>query len=968
MRVKNWKSFYKKEYIWDTIGQWCGIGFLWYAVYSMMQEVFPGFVEASFVETFGKTEVLLWLSLLWLGSNHSLNLNMNMNLNGKNNSKKWKLLCVPAGIVILIGYGCIHAKELFTGAVGMLKIYLDEWNAYYGTAVFIAAGDPAYASMALCFMAMLVWGLIWLLSGLLKQKALLGLFPVVFLSLELLVGLSPKGSALLCIFFGVMCLVHLGGTESRRKLFIAAALAGCVLVSKFAFADSMEELGSAGKKQEVLQWQDAFLETNFKDIFSKNILFQNMLSIDYHFPMEPLGNQTPVYQGELLLEIKTDKRPSYNMYFKGFHGTTYKNSIWSTDDHAFETVCRENSYSQKELAEYLFEMPYEALSRYHSEHGDDSVEQKYEIHYMGSSGDVAYVPYFSKWDLLKEDVVLKGDYLLKKAVGTKDLLVNVLQDIKAVDIPIVMDEVYEMYAIEADDAKRKILNQLALAYCKNEVQFAFLEDAAEALLEEDTADGINSKRLYYADKVKNYLSERMSYSLILDELPKGADPVEYAVTQGREGYCMHFASAAVMILRELGVPSRYVSGYVVVPSDFEISVQGYKAEVTDYAAHAWVEIYLDNIGWIPYEMTPGYTNTSNVPTKEDADWYEEQSEERKEMLEQNELGQEGAEETQTPEDFDSEENDGDDSGHTGDGTEDGIENGIEDGIEDAVTEESSSTDVNADGEDSKNNESAITDTNNQDGTHMGNADMPDKNREKWQKGIAALVFVLLLIAGGYFGLRKWFLYCENILQKEVNRNFTRRAVKHINHRIYGLLRWRFRWEFGQKFRCKSGLQKGFWTDAQMEEKLIEYYDCVEKEDWKRYMDTKKQVLGITAYNGGIAIKEKDVKTFLLDNYKIRILVYNKLYVNEAGESKTFIPDGVVTAVAGNVNMLGTVWYGTTPEERSGDLEKGTLSIVNTGVSIYTYTTEHPVNTHCVVSEIVLPSYENMDSVFVMKVA
>lgn len=141
--------------------------------------------------------------------------------------------------------------------------------------------------------------------------------------------------------------------------------------------------------------------------------------------------------------------------------------------------------------------------------------------------------------------------------------------------------------------------------------------------------------------------------------------------------------------------------------------------------------------------------------------------------------------------------------------------------------------------------------------------------------------------------------------------------------------------------------------------------------WKKCVnaeDTKKQVLGITAYNGGIAIKEKDVKAFLLDNYKIQILVYNKLYVNEAGESKTFIPDGVVTAIAGNVNMLGTVWYGTTPEERSGNLETGTLSIVNTGVSIYTYTTEHPVNTHCVVSEIVLPSYENMDSVFVMKVA
>lgn len=144
-----------------------------------------------------------------------------------------------------------------------------------------------------------------------------------------------------------------------------------------------------------------------------------------------------------------------------------------------------------------------------------------------------------------------------------------------------------------------------------------------------------------------------------------------------------------------------------------------------------------------------------------------------------------------------------------------------------------------------------------------------------------------------------------------------------------------------------------------------------KKTWKQLVnaeDTKKQVLGITAYTGGIAIKEADVKAFLADNYDIEILVYNKRFLDESGESKTFIPDGVVSGISGSINSLGTVWYGTTPEERSGNLATGSLAIVNTGVSIYTYTTDHPINTHCVVSEIVLPSYENMDSVFVMKVS
>lgn len=144
-----------------------------------------------------------------------------------------------------------------------------------------------------------------------------------------------------------------------------------------------------------------------------------------------------------------------------------------------------------------------------------------------------------------------------------------------------------------------------------------------------------------------------------------------------------------------------------------------------------------------------------------------------------------------------------------------------------------------------------------------------------------------------------------------------------------------------------------------------------KKTWKQLVnaeDTHKQVQGILAYQNGIMLKDNDVKEYLLANYGITVLVYNKLYLDETGTSHTFIPDGVITGISGSVNQLGTVWYGTTPEMRSGNLSTGNLSIVNTGVSIYTYTTPHPVNTHCVVSEIVLPSYENMDSVFVMKVA
>lgn len=107
-------------------------------------------------------------------------------------------------------------------------------------------------------------------------------------------------------------------------------------------------------------------------------------------------------------------------------------------------------------------------------------------------------------------------------------------------------------------------------------------------------------RLTAARYVAEVLSRECRYDLNTPQPPAGADFVEYFLTDSRQGYCMHFATAATLMLRELGVPARYVDGYVT-----EVK-SGQTANVTDSAAHAWVEIYLPDLGWYPVEVTPGY--------------------------------------------------------------------------------------------------------------------------------------------------------------------------------------------------------------------------------------------------------------------------------------------------------------------------------------------------------------------------
>lgn len=77
----------------------------------------------------------------------------------------------------------------------------------------------------------------------------------------------------------------------------------------------------------------------------------------------------------------------------------------------------------------------------------------------------------------------------------------------------------------------------------------------------------------------------------------------------KTGYCIHFASAAVMMFRSMGVPARYAEGYFVDEEDI-IEEKGttVEYEVTDKSAHAWVEIYQEGLGWVPVEVTPGTEN------------------------------------------------------------------------------------------------------------------------------------------------------------------------------------------------------------------------------------------------------------------------------------------------------------------------------------------------------------------------
>ncbi|MGY1593737.1 transglutaminaseTgpA domain-containing protein [Geodermatophilus sp. SYSU D00708] len=97
---------------------------------------------------------------------------------------------------------------------------------------------------------------------------------------------------------------------------------------------------------------------------------------------------------------------------------------------------------------------------------------------------------------------------------------------------------------------------------------------------------------YFTDRDNGFV-----YSLSTAPGTTGDDLVDFL--RLRRGYCEQYAGAMAVLVRAAGVPARVVLGYTpgtVQPDGSRL--------VTSDDAHAWVEVYFDDLGWIPFDPTP----------------------------------------------------------------------------------------------------------------------------------------------------------------------------------------------------------------------------------------------------------------------------------------------------------------------------------------------------------------------------
>lgn len=131
-----------------------------------------------------------------------------------------------------------------------------------------------------------------------------------------------------------------------------------------------------------------------------------------------------------------------------------------------------------------------------------------------------------------------------------------------------------------------------------------------------------------AQQIITYFDKNYHYTLRPGYYYGNPDYITHFLLESKKGYCAHFASAAAMLFRQMGIPARYVEGYafpyaavvengeLVEGADYDDYYRGFseigetaliQIEIPDAYAHAWVEIFDSERGWIVVDPTPAST-------------------------------------------------------------------------------------------------------------------------------------------------------------------------------------------------------------------------------------------------------------------------------------------------------------------------------------------------------------------------
>ena len=307
--------------------------------------------------------------------------------------------------------------------------------------------------------------------------------------------------------------------------------------------------------------------------------------------------------------LKVTMEQPASLYLRGFVGSAYDGSSW-------KSISTEDAYTQKNLFYWLHQDGFYgetqiSAAKALTENGDSTEKtgmvtiqnEKASSKYLYTPYELEQLPEGYQGESPLTDSTLKARGLF----GCRDYQFSSWEN-QVKDFTKLAAKTYQaLYAGEGEKYREAESYYNAFVY-QNDTA---LPGNLEALFRQELGDGGNREQGhtdYYTaiSRIRAYLEKNMTYSSATELYDGKDDFTENFLTSSKIGHSVHFATAATLMFRYYGIPARYVEGYLITPEDISGKNSGDSIEISGKNGHAWTEIYLDGLGWIPLEMTPSY--------------------------------------------------------------------------------------------------------------------------------------------------------------------------------------------------------------------------------------------------------------------------------------------------------------------------------------------------------------------------
>lgn len=495
--------------------------------------------------------------------------------------KKWVF---PAAVALLTLFLIVFYKPLTGGFILLVDDLADRFAALTGrilTGPSAAEGGNAIAAAAVLLP---LSGLLYAAAGVRKRVWILFPLLAVF-SLGTVCGFLPEPAGFMCSLAGVLLLlIYKNGTpfSVSLKAAVPAAVLLCAFGLLFAFGGRFSFSAQP-------------LRTKTKDALHAAAYHRG----EYAMPEGKLSDLgKAAFSDAPALEISLSA-PQKN-YFRGFIGETYTGTGWTPLSTPETAEARDLFYwlhSDGFYANGVLAAASDALG--------EAAEETLRISLRGACARYAYLPYAAVPDRT-DGVGFVGD--VKQSAPAKESVYAYY--------PGSYPEWYALRTELADgpDTERKRVYLADEKAYRDYAAAEYLDLPAQT--EETLSLVFTEKTPGSLAEIKEAILDAVDAYLFYDEnavvLNGENDFVSFVLQQHTGGYSVHYTTAAALMFRYFGVPARYVEGYFISAETAGELQAGEAFTLTERDAHAWAEYYLDGVGWLPFECTPGYMDTEDL--------------------------------------------------------------------------------------------------------------------------------------------------------------------------------------------------------------------------------------------------------------------------------------------------------------------------------------------------------------------